>query len=37
VNLLHRYRAEIFALPFCAFCAFLRLFLSLPYLSAFGL
>jgi hypothetical protein len=37
VNLLNRYRAEIFALPFCAFCAFLRLFLSLPYLSAFGL
>ena len=37
VKMLNRYRAEIFALPFCAFCAFLRLFLSLPYLSAFGL
>ena len=37
VNSLNRYRAEIFALPFCAFCAFLRLFLSLPCLSAYGL
>ena len=36
VNSLNRYRAEIFALPFCAFCAFFRLFLLCLILAPLG-